>query len=204
MTKRCFDITVAWLGLLFLSPLLFVVFLAIYATEGRPVFFRQRRIGWKGRPFTMYKFRTMRIARNTESGSFDAGDGSRVTRLGQVLRKTKLDELPQLWNVLRGDMSLVGPRPEVEQWVGLYPHRWAKVLQVRPGVTDPASIVYRDEERLLGQAADPLQTYRQHVLPHKLTLYEEYVATRTFWRDLRIIAQTLLAVVWPRAGKEPL
>jgi lipopolysaccharide/colanic/teichoic acid biosynthesis glycosyltransferase len=203
MIKRCFDVAVSLVGLVFLSPMLLTAAVAIYWTEGRPVFFRQRRIGWKGQPFALVKFRTMRLARNAELGAFDVGDSSRVTRLGRVLRKTKLDELPQLWNVLRGDMSLVGPRPEVEQWVGVYPHRWATVLQVRPGVTDPASIAYRDEESLLGQAADPMQMYRQHILPHKLTLYEKYVATRTFWGDLLIIAQTLFAVIVPRAGKEP-
>jgi len=117
--------------------------------------------------------------------------------LGRVLRKSKLDEVPQLWNVLIGDMSLVGPRPEVRKWVDAYPERWNRVLTLRPGITDPASIFYRNEEELLAGSANPEQMYLDEVLPHKLSLYEEYVLTRTFWGDMHIVFKTLMAV----AGK---
>jgi len=155
MAKRCFDIVASALGLLLISPLLLVVAAAIWVTDGLPVLFRQRRVGWRGRTFCLYKFRTMRVAERTELGSFHAGDSSRVTRLGRLLRKTKVDELPQLWNVLRGDMSLVGPRPEVEKWTAVYPRRWEVVHQMRPGITDPASVEFRDEEELLATSPDP-------------------------------------------------
>ena len=131
----------------------------------------------------------------SESGAFDVGDTSRVTAVGRFLRKTKLDELPQLWNVLRGDMSLVGPRPEVRKWVEAYPERWAKVLTVRPGITDPASIAFRNEEELLTAAPDPENYYRNVILPRKLALYEQYVATRSFWGDVGILLKTVWTVV---------
>jgi len=139
----------------------------------------------------------MRVITGTSAGSFDAGDSSRITKIGSFLRRTKLDELPQLWNVLIGDMSFVGPRPEVRKWVETYPERWAKVLTVKPGITDPASIYYRNEEELLTQAADPAAFYRDHILPHKLDLYEEYVQTRTFWRDILLILKTISSVLFP-------
>lgn len=194
MAKRCFDIAAALLGLVIGAPLLLTVALAIGLTDGWPILFGQRRIGWRGRAFTIYKFRTMRVSPCAAAGAFEPGNSSRVTRLGRLLRKTKLDELPQLWNVLWGDMSLVGPRPEVEQWVRVYPERWALVHEVRPGITDPASIVYRHEEALLARACDPVAAYRQEILPQKLSLYEHYVRTRTLWGDLRILYRTLAAV----------
>ena len=123
------------------------------------------------------------------------GNRRRVTGVGRLLRATKLDELPQLWNVLKGDMSLVGPRPEVRQWVAAYPERWARVLTVKPGITDPASIVYRDEESILARSPDPERTYREDILPHKLDLYEEYVRSRNFFGDIGIILKTLFAVI---------
>ena len=118
--------------------------------------------------------------------------------MGAFLRKTKLDELPQLWNVLKGDMSIVGPRPEVRKWVDAYPDRWAKVLTVKPGITDPASIYYHNEEELLAQADDPEAYYRDHILPHKLDLYEEYVKTRSFYGDICLIIKTILTVFSPK------
>jgi len=182
------------IGLTLTAPLLLLIGLMIWLSEGRPVLFRQRRVGHGGRVFLLYKFRTMRSVPAGQSNGFDAGNVTRVTRLGKVLRKTKLDELPQLWNVLRGDMSLVGPRPEVEYWVHAYPERWARVLQVRPGITDPAAIVYRHEEEILKSAAEPELLYRESVLPRKLTIYEEYLDKRSFWTDLRILVQTLFAL----------
>ncbi|GAB6095170.1 hypothetical protein JCM14469_14220 [Desulfatiferula olefinivorans] len=148
--------------------------------------------------FKLYKFRSMSIKNNAEDGSFEPGDNSRVTKLGAFIRKTKLDELPQLINVLKGDMSIVGPRPEVRKWVDVYPERWAWVLTVKPGITDPASIYYRNEEDLLSKAEDPETFYRDHILPDKLDLYEEYVRTRTFWGDVGLIMKTILSVLFPR------
>ncbi len=193
-----FDITFASLGLLLLSPLLIIVSGIILIFDGRPVLFRQMRVGVNGSCFLLNKFRTMSVVRGAASGTFDAGDSSRITKIGAFLRKTKLDELPQLWNVFKGDMSLVGPRPEVRKWVDAYPERWAKVLTVKPGITDPASIYYRNEEELLAQADDPVACYRDQILPHKLDLYEEYVMTRTFWEDIFLIFKTIMLVFFPR------
>jgi lipopolysaccharide/colanic/teichoic acid biosynthesis glycosyltransferase len=195
--KRILDIVGALTGGVLLSPLLAVVWMAVVLESGRPGLFRQRRMGRRGSEFTLYKFRTMTVQRGTERGSFDAGSSARVTRVGKLLRKTKLDEFPQLWNVLVGDMSLVGPRPEVRKWVEAYPDRWAKVLAVRPGITDPASIEFRNEEELLAAAPNPETYYRKVILPRKLDLYEEYVETRSFWGDVGILLKT----VWAVAGR---
>jgi lipopolysaccharide/colanic/teichoic acid biosynthesis glycosyltransferase len=192
--KRTFDILAALAGLALLSPLFVLITLAVWLGSGFPVLFRQARVGAGGRAFRLVKFRTMSVLKGSENGSFDAGSVSRVTPFGRFLRKTKLDELPQLWNVLTGDMSLVGPRPEISQWAEAYPERWARVLTVRPGITDPASIVYRNEEELLARSADPARTYRDLILPHKLDLYENYVRTRTFFGDFKILIQTLWTV----------
>jgi lipopolysaccharide/colanic/teichoic acid biosynthesis glycosyltransferase len=189
--KRCLDIAGAVAGLVALSPLLIAVGTLVILESGLPGFFRQQRVGRGGRDFVLYKFRTMTLRHGTESGSFDAGSSTRVTRVGRILRKTKVDELPQLWNVLKGDMSLVGPRPEVRKWVDAYPARWRKVLTVRPGITDPASIVYRNEEEILAESTDPEATYREEILPHKLSLYEDYVDTRSFWGDIGILVKTV-------------
>jgi lipopolysaccharide/colanic/teichoic acid biosynthesis glycosyltransferase len=193
--KRAFDVVAAATGLVVLMPVLSAIALAVRLTSPGPALFRQARVGFGGRDFMLYKFRTMTMKAGTEAGSFDVGDSSRVTGLGRWLRATKLDELPQIWNVVRGDMSLVGPRPEVRKWVEAAPARWAVVHSVRPGLTDPASIVFRDEERLLTAADDPERTYRERVLPRKLDLYEEYVRTRSFWKDLVILGRTVVAVI---------
>jgi lipopolysaccharide/colanic/teichoic acid biosynthesis glycosyltransferase len=202
--KRSFDFVAALLGLLILWPLLLGVAVAVYFTSGPPALFRQRRVGLNGRRFTLLKFRTMTVAPQAADGAFDAASAARVTRLGRLLRATKVDELPQLWNVLAGDMSLVGPRPEVEPWVAAYPERWARVHAVRPGITDPASIVYRDEESVLAQAEDWDRAYREVVLPHKLDLYEQYVREQTFLGDIGIIFKTLWVVISPpKTPKQP-
>jgi lipopolysaccharide/colanic/teichoic acid biosynthesis glycosyltransferase len=137
----------------------------------------------------------MAVRKDAEKGSFDAGSTTRVTRIGKILRKTKLDELPQLWNVLKGDMSLVGPRPEVRKWVEVYSERWCFVHQVRPGITDPASIKFRNEEEILSKSDNPEKTYKDEILPLKLSLYEQYVQDRTFLGDIKLIFQTLWTVV---------
>jgi len=196
--KRLFDILAAGFGLLLLSPLLLLLSVAVVADSGFPVFFRQERAGRGGRGFRLAKFRTMSISKDAERGAFEAGSTRRVTRVGRLLRKTKLDELLQLWNVLTGDMSLVGPRPEVRKWVDAYPERWVCVHAVRPGITDPASILYRNEEELLAAAADPERLYREEILPRKLACYEAYIATRSFWGDIVLILRTLWVVIWHR------
>lgn len=194
MNKRLFDIIFSCLGLLLLSPFLLIAAGMIFILNGSPVLFRQVRVGKNGTDFRLNKFRTMTVLQEGPKSSFDAGSRDRITTLGASLRKTKIDELPQLWNVLKGDMSFVGPRPEVRKWVDAYPLRWAKVLTVKPGITDPASIYYRNEEELLAQADDPVACYRDQILPHKLDLYEEYVRTRTFWGDIFLIFKTIMRV----------
>ena len=196
--KRTIDILAAALGLALGSPFLLIIGMAVRMSCGSPVFFCQTRVGREGRSFKLIKFRSMRLVAGTQNESFDAGSDSRVTPIGKTLRKWKLDELPQLWNVLKGDMSLVGPRPEVPKWVEAYPDRWARVLAVRPGITDPASIEFRNEENLLASTPDPEDYYRDVILPRKLDLYEEYVRTRTFWGDVGLLFGTVVAVF--RAG----
>jgi lipopolysaccharide/colanic/teichoic acid biosynthesis glycosyltransferase len=198
VSKRIFDFLSACLGLLLLAPFLIIIAIIIRHWDGSQILFRQARVGRNGQDFILNKFRTMTIFQDGAKGSFDLGNKDRVTRIGAFLRKTKLDELPQLWNVLWGDMSLVGPRPEVRKWVDAYPERWAKVLAVRPGITDPASIYYRNEEGLLAKADDPEAFYRDHILPHKLDLYEEYLTSQSFSGDISLIYKTILSVFSPR------
>jgi lipopolysaccharide/colanic/teichoic acid biosynthesis glycosyltransferase len=193
--KRTLDLLAAAVGLLVLAPVLLALALTVWAGTGFPILFRQQRLGRHGRDFRVLKFRTMSVVPEAESNSFEAGRTQRVTPIGRWLRRTKLDELPQLWNVFRGDMSLVGPRPEVRKWVEAYPERWAFVQTVRPGITDPASIRFRNEEEILASSADPEATYREVILPQKLALYEEYVRHRSFWGDLAIICKTIWVVL---------
>ena len=195
MIKRLFDIVVSLCVLVVLWPLFAVIAIAIWLDDGLPVLFRQRRVGRYGDRFTLYKFRSMTVHPSAEDGQFDAGNVSRVTHIGRILRKTKLDEFPQFFNVLMGHMSLVGPRPEIEQWTAVYPERWQTVLSVRPGITDNASIIYRDEETLLSQSDNPNQTYRDEILPHKLSLYEDYVQRQSFLMDMRILVGTVFVIL---------
>jgi lipopolysaccharide/colanic/teichoic acid biosynthesis glycosyltransferase len=192
---RLFDVIWAGAGLLFLMPVLAVLALVILWDDGQPVLFRQIRVGRKGKPFRIWKFRTMR-AGSQGSVITAAGDG-RVTRAGAALRRYKLDELPQLFNVLKGDMSLVGPRPEVPEYVQLEAPIWQAVLQVRPGVTDLATLLYRNEEKLLATSGDPNTFYRKSVLPAKLDLNRGYILSRTFKRDLQLIYLTIRYSLFP-------
>jgi lipopolysaccharide/colanic/teichoic acid biosynthesis glycosyltransferase len=200
MLKRAFDLILTAAGLALLSPLLAVLAIVVSCTSPGPVFFLQERLGRNGRAFMLVKFRTMRMAEGAEKVCFDTGGTARVTPVGRFLRRTKLDELPQLWNVLKGDMSLVGPRPEVRMCVEAYPERWKRVLTVRPGITDPASIVYRNEEEILARSPDPERMYREVVLPHKLDLNEDYVKTQSFRGDVAILLKTLWVVVKGEGG----
>jgi len=193
--KRAFDLSLSLAGLAVLWPFLALIGLALFLTSGCPVFFSQQRVGLNGRPFDVKKFRTMRYFPGAASGSFEPGSRTRVTPFGRLLRAWKLDELPQLWNVLRGEMSFVGPRPEIRKWIEVYPERWRRVLAIKPGITDPATLYYRNEEEVLAASPDPDKTYRDVILPHKLDLYEEYVIKKTFLGDFQIILETLGRVV---------
>lgn len=201
MRQRLLDLLLAVPMLLVaLLPLLLIA-VAIVVTDGFPVLFRQTRVGRGGREFTLLKFRSMRGAPRNASGGFEPGQTSRVTGIGKLLRRTKLDELPQLLNVIRGDMSVVGPRPEVPRWTTVHEEMWRVVLSVRPGLTDPASLTFADEEAILAAASDPEAAYRDEVLPRKLRIASEYARTRTVLGDLRIIAATVGLVVRRLAGR---
>lgn len=194
MLKRAFDLCAATIGVLLLSPLLAAIALWIRLDSPGPLLFRQVRVGRHGVPFSILKFRTM-SARTDPRRLLTVGRDARITRAGHVLRKYKLDELPQLFNVIHGTMSLVGPRPEVPRYVACYPARErALVLSVKPGVTDWASILFKDENAILGAALDPEQAYIDTILPTKLEYYVRYVRERTFWVDLKIILRTLCAI----------
>jgi lipopolysaccharide/colanic/teichoic acid biosynthesis glycosyltransferase len=160
------------------------------------VFFRQRRMGRNGRAFDLVKLRSMK--RVASGGKITARNDSRITTVGKMLRKYKIDELPQLWNVFRGDMSFIGPRPEVPEYVDLSDERWQKVLLVKPGITDLASLAFRNEEDLLGDQGDVASFYRDWLLPRKLDLSAHYIRTRSFFTDVKLIALTLRHIAFPR------
>ncbi len=192
LVKRLFDIAAAGLGLLLLWPVLLAAAVWVKLDSPGPVLFRQTRIGRFGVPFTIHKFRTMRVA---PGAAITVGADPRITRAGHWLRQTKLDELPQLWDVLRGAMSLVGPRPELPKYVELYPADLReRVLSVRPGITDPASLAFSHEAELLAAAADPEREYREVILPAKLRLSADYAARANLATDLRLIVATLARV----------
>jgi lipopolysaccharide/colanic/teichoic acid biosynthesis glycosyltransferase len=191
--KRALDVLGAAVGLVACSPVLLTAAVAVRVSSPGPIIFMQERVGRGGKIFKIRKFRTMR--NDTVGASVTAGQDPRITRVGRWLRSTKIDELPQLWNVLRGDMSLVGPRPEVPQYVELWPTKArTMILSVRPGITDPASIEFRREAEELGRVADPERHYVEAVLPRKVELYCSYVRSRTLRGDLAILLQTLRSV----------
>jgi lipopolysaccharide/colanic/teichoic acid biosynthesis glycosyltransferase len=196
MAKRLFDLLLSSLGLLALAPLLLLIAVLIKLDSPGPVMFRQERVGRFGRPFRIHKFRTMRHEPAGQGLQITVGADRRITRVGGFLRASKLDELPQLLDVWLGDMSLVGPRPEVPRYVAHYPADVRdKVLSVRPGITDIASIEYRDESAVLARAADPEHAYIHEVLPHKLALAAQYVDRSSVGLDLWLIWRTLVAIV---------
>lgn len=194
MLKRAFDVLFAAAVLLLLSPLLLGVAAWIRFDSRGPVLFRQVRVGRGGREFRILKFRTMHVDAPARGPQITVGRDPRITRAGHFLRRYKLDEFPQFINVLVGDMSVVGPRPEVPRYVAMYPAATrALVLSVRPGITDLASIEYRDENELLGRSADPERTYVEQVMPAKLAYCERYVQERSFAGDIGIIGRTIAA-----------
>ncbi|PYP83841.1 MAG: glycosyl transferase [Candidatus Angelobacter sp. Gp1-AA117] len=192
--KRIFDFICAGWGLLLLSPVLVVVALAVKCSSRGPVFFTQERVGKDGKIFRLWKFRSMVAGAERVGPEITSSGDERVTPVGRYLRKWKLDEMPQLWNVVRGDMSLVGPRPETLSHVQDYTPEQREVLSVRPGITDLAAIAYRHEEELLATAKDAAQFYREVVLPHKLSLNREYIANLSLPFDLRLIFRTFKVI----------
>jgi lipopolysaccharide/colanic/teichoic acid biosynthesis glycosyltransferase len=193
--KRLLDAMGAACALILLAPLLAVLAALVKITSRGPVFFRQERVGKGGKSFSVLKFRSMVPPALGQSPLITASGDPRVTRCGRFLRRHKLDELPQLWNVLKGEMSLVGPRPELPNYVATYSEFERSVLSVRPGITDPASIAYRHEEDVLGSAADPEAFYRHSVLPHKLSMNLEYIGRISLMLDLRLVFRTLRTIL---------
>ncbi len=198
--KRRFDIVAAALGIIVLSPLWLAVALLIKLTSPGPIFFRQERVGRHFLRFQIYKFRTMVHEADRRGRPITVGADPRVTSLGRFLRASKIDEFPQLLNVLKGEMSLVGPRPEVPLYVELYRQNYEEVLQMRPGITDLASIRYRHEAELLGASADPEIEYVMHLLPIKIRLGKEYARRSSFWLDLVILWRTFLVLFHIKAS----
>jgi lipopolysaccharide/colanic/teichoic acid biosynthesis glycosyltransferase len=196
MSKRLFDLLMSSLGLLILGPAMLLIALLIKLDSPGPVFFRQERVGRYGHLFRIRKFRTMRHEPHGQGLQITVGADSRITRVGHCLRGSKLDELPQLIDVWVGSMSLVGPRPEVPRYVAHYPDAMrAKILSVRPGITDIASIEYRDESSVLARAADPEHAYIHEVMPHKLALAASYVDQVSVWTDVKLICRTIWMIV---------
>jgi lipopolysaccharide/colanic/teichoic acid biosynthesis glycosyltransferase len=196
MVKRLFDWFVSGVGLLILAPLLLILAAWIKLDSPGPVFFRQERVGLRGRLFRIHKFRTMVTDAERRGLQITVGADARVTRVGQWLRKYKLDELPQLFDVWLGYMSLVGPRPEVPRYVACYPAKVRDVvLSVRPGITDRASIEFKDENLILGRATDPDKAYVEEVLPIKLKYYVEYVENNSVLGDVKLIISTFAALI---------
>ena len=195
MMKRLFDIVASACGLILLSPLFFIVSVWIKLDSIGPVFYRQVRVGRYNKDFKIFKFRTMRVGADKGSLVTIGGRDPRVTRIGYYLRKFKIDELPQLINVFIGDMSLVGPRPEVRHYVNYWTPEQLHTLDVRPGITDPASIKFRNENELMESAEDPESFYINIVMQEKLKLYLEYVHNASFWYDIKLIFKTIYTVV---------
>jgi lipopolysaccharide/colanic/teichoic acid biosynthesis glycosyltransferase len=198
--KRIFDLICAAIGLLLLSPV-FLIIGIIIRQDGGPAFFRQERVGLNGKTFRIFKFRTMTVNAEQQGTQITAGHDPRITGIGSIMRKTKIDELPQLINVFLGQMSLVGPRPEVPAYV----ERWSKedqniILSVKPGMTDYASLIYSDEQTVLGASDNPDKVYLEEVMPHKLSFYRKYVQEQSFWLDLRIIIATILKLIGVNAA----
>ncbi|MFX0197393.1 MAG: sugar transferase [Candidatus Hodarchaeota archaeon] len=190
-----FDIIVSLMGLLLLFPLLlFMAFFIKFEDKG-PIFYRGVRVGRYGKSFRIFKFRTMVVNAEELGGPSTAGDDPRITKIGRRLRKYKLDELPQLINVLRGEMSFVGPRPEVQHYVDMFSEKERAILSVRPGITDWASLWNPDEGAVLAGSPDPEKAYMEKIRPTKIELQLKYVKKRSFWIDLQIIAQTFLTIL---------
>ena len=198
MIKRIFDIVASGCGLIVLSPVFLVLAIWIKLDSKGPVFYRQVRVGRNNKDFRIFKFRSMRVGSDKGSLVTIGGHDPRITRSGYFIRKFKLDEFPQLINVFVGDMSLVGPRPEVRHYVDYWTPEQMHVLDVRPGITDPASIKFRNENELMEQAEDPEKYYIEVIMQEKIKLYLEYVQNAGFWYDIKLIFQTFWVIVTER------
>ena len=194
MIRLC-DIVFSAVGLLLLSPLFLIVYVLIRCESKGGGFYCQQRVGKDGRLFGLYKFRSMRTGSDKKGLITVGGHDSRITRMGYFIRKYKIDELPQLWNVLKGDMSLVGPRPEVKKYVDLYTEEQRRVLSVRPGITDYASIEYVDENEILGKAEDPDRVYVEEIMPAKIKLNMRYIENRNLNEYFKIIGLTFINIL---------
>ncbi len=193
--KRLFDIVASGCGLILLSPIFLVLAIWIKLDSKGPVFYKQLRVGHGNKDFYLYKFRSMRVGADKAGLITVGGRDPRVTRSGYYIRKYKLDELPQLINVIKGDMSLVGPRPEVRKYVDMYTLEQMHILDVRPGITDLASIRYRNENELLAKAENPDKYYIEVIMQDKLCINLEYVANHSFWYDIKLIFSTFWAII---------
>jgi lipopolysaccharide/colanic/teichoic acid biosynthesis glycosyltransferase len=198
--KRGFDITMSLIGLVLLSPVLLLIGLWIKSDSRGPIFFRQERVGRGFRPFRIYKFRTMVQDAPQQGAAITVGNDPRITRVGAFLRKTKIDELPQLINVLKGDMSLVGPRPEIRKYVELFRKDYEEILKVRPGITDMASLKYDDEAEFLACSNNPEEEYLTRVLPDKVKLAKDYVDRCSLVFDIGLIVRTLPKLFGSKGG----
>ena len=199
LLKRVFDFFSSLISLIVLSPLLAVIAIRIIKDSAGPIFFRGTRTGRFGKPFRIYKFRTMVINAEKLGGPSTSDNDPRITRVGGFLRKYKLDELPQLINILKGEMSLVGPRPEVPQYVALFSEEEKVILTVRPGITDWASIWNSDEGAALAGSPDPEKTYLEEIRPEKIRLQIAYVRSPSFWTDIRILVETFRVLLRSRS-----
>ena len=193
--KRIFDIVASGLGLLAFSPIFIILAIWIKLDSKGPIFYRQVQVGRHNKDFRIFKFRSMRVGSDKGSLVTIGGRDPRITRSGYFIRKFKLDELPQLINVFVGDMSLVGPRPEVRHYVGYWTEEQMHVLDVRPGITDPASIKFRNENELLETAEDPEKYYIEVIMQEKIKLYLEYVEKTSFWYDIKLIFKTFWVII---------
>ena len=191
MAKRVLDIVFSMVGLLVVCPIMLIVAIAILITDGMPVLFRQERIGRNGSPFTLLKFRSMRSTTSANAPKVTVTGDSRITPIGRLLRKTKMDELPQLLNVLFGEMSFVGPRPEVQEYVAHYDEQQRRVLELMPGITDPASLKYFNEEEILAESDDPMKMYLEQVMPDKIRLNLEYADRASVFGDFGVVLKTI-------------
>jgi lipopolysaccharide/colanic/teichoic acid biosynthesis glycosyltransferase len=194
--KRIFDFIASLIGLILLSPFLVIIGVLVKISDKGPVFYRSKRVGQNFKPFYLLKFRTMVVNAEELGPSITKGGDQRITKIGKFLRKTKLDELPQLWNVIKGELSLVGPRPEVEKYISFYKDDYKEILKIRPGITDYAAIKFKNEEEILAKFEDVEKAYIENVLPEKIKLYKTYLNEIGFLTDLKLIFKTLWGITF--------
>lgn len=198
-TKRVFDVAISVIGLLILLPFLVLAAIFIKLESRGPIIYSQRRVGLNETHFYIYKFRTMVVEAEQKGLPITSSNDRRITRVGKLLRKIKLDEMPQLINILKGNMSLVGPRPEVSKYVQFYTDEQKKVLTIKPGMTDPATVFFRNEEELLAKAVDKESFYINEIMPIKLKLYLQYVENASLLYDIKLIFMEILAIIFPQS-----